>query len=285
MTAPAVLPSTLAWRAPRASGYDDTLVEVPPRVPGYRLLRPIGRGRRTTAWLAWDLNRRADVVLKLEAAPGDSLQQDSAIAARVEGPNLLRVHGQGRTAAWSYLVLEHLPGGDLATRLGEPMSPETALALLRQAAEALAQLHRQGLVHRDVKPANFLLRADGSLVLADFGLVAAAGTVDAACGPDTIVGTPRYVAPEQLQGAPASPAADVYSLGVLLHEMLCGRPPFNGETLMEVLAQHLLATPAPLPADLAELQPLADRMLCRDLQGRLPDADAVLGLLGQRYSK
>jgi serine/threonine protein kinase len=176
--------------------------------------------------------------------------------------------------------MEHLQGGDLARRLREPLPREQALSLLRQAAGALAQLHRQGLVHRDVKPANFLLRADGSLVLADFGLVAEAGQQDVV--PGTLVGTPRYVAPEQLQGAPAAPAADVYGLGVLLYEMLCGRPPFAGETLAEVLAQHLVATPAPLPAALADLQPLADRMLAREVHTRLPDADAVLGLMGQR---
>jgi serine/threonine protein kinase len=274
------LPASLAWRAPRSSGHDAGGFQAPPRVPGYRLLRQIGCGRRTAAWLAWDLNRRADVVLKLEAAPGASLQRDCAVAARVQGPHLVRVHGQGRTSAWSYVAMEHLQGGDLARRLREPLPREQALSLLRQAAEALAQLHRQGLVHRDVKPANFLLRADGSLVLADFGLVAEAGQQDVA--PGTLVGTPRYVAPEQLQGAPAAPAADVYGLGVLLYEMLCGRPPFAGETLAEVLAQHLVATPAPLPAALADLQPLADRMLAREVQSRLPDADAVLGLMGQR---
>jgi serine/threonine protein kinase len=274
------LPASLAWRAPRSSGHDAGGFQAPPRVPGYRLLRQIGCGRRTAAWLAWDLNRRADVVLKLEAAPGASLQRDCAVAARVQGPHLVRVHGQGRTSAWSYVAMEHLQGGDLARRLREPLPREQALSLLRQAAEALAQLHRQGLVHRDVKPANFLLRADGSLVLADFGLVAEAGQQDVA--PGTLVGTPRYVAPEQLQGAPAAPAADVYGLGVLLFEMLCGRPPFAGETLAEVLAQHLVATPAPLPAALADLQPLADRMLAREVQSRLPDADAVLGLMGQR---
>lgn len=282
MGSEAVLPASLAWRAPRAAGHDAGAMDAPPRVPGYRMLRPIGRGRRTCAWLAFDLNRRADVVLKLEAAPGASVLHDGAVAARVQGPNLVRVHAQGRTGQWAWLAMEHAAGGDLARKVGAALPRSDVLALVRQAAEALAQLHRQGLVHRDVKPANFLLRADGTLMLADFGLVVATGEGGEAQAAGALFGTPRYVAPEQLQGAPAAPAADVYSLGVLLHELLTGRPPFAGETLMEVLAQHLLAEPARLPAALADLQPLVDRMLCKDLQGRLPDADAVLGLLGQR---
>ena len=274
--------ASLFWRSPRAASDDETIIEVPPRIPGYRLLRPIGRGRNTRAWLAFDLNKRADVVLKLEAAPGISLDRDCAVAARVQGPNLVRIHSQGRTAAWAYLAMEHLPGGDLASRMGRALPREQALPILRQAAEAVAQLHRHALVHRDVKPGNFLLRADASLVLADFGLTVAAGSVDAEAASGALYGTPRYVAPEQLQGAPAAPAADVYSLGVLLHELLAGRAPFSGETVEEVLAQRLLAEPARLPAPAADLQPLVDRMLCRQPQGRLPDADAVLGLLGQR---
>jgi eukaryotic-like serine/threonine-protein kinase len=256
-------------------------MQPPPRVPGYRLLRPIGGGRRSSAWLARDVVRRADVVIKLAPASGRGLQHDWAVAARVQSPHLVRVHGHGHAGPWSFLAMEHVEGGDLARRLRAPLERAEALSLLRQAAQALAQLHRQGLVHRDVKPANFLLRGDGSLVLADFGLVAAAGQSDGA-GRGAIVGTPRYVAPEQLEGAPASPAADVYSLGVLLYEMLCGRPPCPGETLMEVLAQHLLATPAPLPPELADLQALVDRMLAKEVHCRLPDGDAVLGLLGQR---
>ena len=280
MSGPAVIDPSLFWRAPRAGGDDETIVEVAPRVPGFRLIRLIGRGRSTRAWLAWDLNRHCDVVLKLEAAPGTSLQRESAVAARVLGPRLVRVHGEGRTATWAYLAMEHVPGGNLAMRMGQPFSRDLALAVLRQAAEALAQLHRHGLVHRDVKPANFLLREDGSLVLGDFGLVVDAGTEGSPDG--TLFGTPRYVAPEQLQGAPAQPAADVYSLGVLLHEMLGGRPPFSGESLTEVLAQHLIAEPARLPPEVADLQPLVDRMLCKEVQSRLSDADAVLGLMGQR---
>ncbi|MBK6008343.1 serine/threonine protein kinase [Ramlibacter ginsenosidimutans] len=274
------LHTSLAGSPPRPFARDAGGFDAPPRVPGYRFLRAIGRGRRTCAWLVFDLNRRAHVVLKLEAAPGASVLHDGAVAARVQGPHLVRVLGQGHTAEWNYLAMEHVAGGDLAAQLGQPMLPTRAMSLLAQAAEGLAQLHRLGLVHRDVKPANFLLRADGSLVLTDFGLVTQAGSAGAT--PGTLLGTARYIAPEQLQGAPAAPSADVYSLGLLLHEMLCGRPAFAGETLTELLAQQLIAEPARLPASAAAVQPLLDRMLCKDPRGRLADADAVLGLLGPR---
>jgi len=276
------VPVPLAWRSPRAAGHDAGGMEAPPRVPGFRLLRQIGQGRRTTAWLAWDLTRKTDVVLKLEPFPGPSLQRECVVAARVQSPLLVRMHGHGRTTQWSFIAMEHVPGGDLARRMRSAIDRDQALGLAAQAARALAQLHRQKLVHRDVKPANFLLRADGTLVLADFGLAVEAGALDPASGAGAVVGTPRYVAPEQLQGAPAAPAADVYSLGVLLYELLCGRPLFPGETLMEICSQQLLATPAPLPAPMADLQPLVDQMLCKDAHCRLPDADAVLGLIGQR---
>jgi serine/threonine-protein kinase PpkA len=265
---------------PRSAALDGRQAHVArevPQIPGYRLLRVIGRGRRSTAWLALDLRDGADVVLKIAAA--GALEREAEVAARVQGPNLVRVYAQGRAGHRSWLAMEHIAGSDLATRMRGGLARPQALALLAQAAEGLAQLHRQRLVHRDVKPANLLLRGDGRLVLADYGLVAATGAANSA---GALFGTPRYVAPEQLQGAPAAPAADVYSLGVVLYEMLCGRPPFPGETLMEILSQHLLAQPARLPDPLADLQPLVDRMLAKEVQCRLPDADAVLGLIGRR---
>ena len=178
--------------------------------------------------------------------------------------------------------MEYLPGGDLAARLSVGVDPQEAVELFGQAARGVAQLHRRRLVHRDVKPANFLVRADGSVVLADLGLAAEAGQPGASMDEGRVLGTPRYASPEQLQGAPATPAADVYSLGVMLHEMLAGRPPFAGETLMEVLSQQLVAPAPRLPGAAAALQPLVDRMLVKDANRRLPDAEAVLGLLGQR---
>lgn len=277
----AAMPASVAWRTLGAPARGAARLAPAPHIPGYRLLREIGTGRRSGAWLAVDLARYTEVVLKLQPAPGPALQREWEIASRLQGEHLVKVHAQGSTGAWRWLSMDHLPGGDLALRMRGGLAREQALSFAAQAARGLAELHRAGFVHRDVKPANFLLRADGSLVLADFGLSVPSGHVDRAKPQDALTGTPRYVAPEQLQGAPAAAAADVYGLGVMLYEMLCGRPPFAGATLMEVLAQHLVAPAPRLPSALADLQPLVDRMLAKEAPARLPDADAVLGLLAR----
>ena len=258
--------------------------EPAPHVPGFQLLRTLGRGRRSTVWLAQHLRQPGELALKLQQG-ACAFERESVLALRAAGPYVLQVHGHGRAGAWKWLAMEYLPGGDLAARLSVGVDPQEALELFEQAARGVAQLHRKGRVHRDVKPANFLVRESGALVLADLGLAAEAGHRGASVDDGRVLGTPRYAAPEQLQGAPAAPAADVYSLGVLLYEMLAGRPLFPGETLMEVLSQQLVAPPPALPGAAAALQPLVDRMLCKEVNSRLPDADAVLGLLGQRWTK
>jgi serine/threonine-protein kinase PpkA len=264
------------WAAITAGGVAPDALDgsVRPSIAGYRLYRRLGEGRRSTVWLAY--GPQGAVALKLvDRAAAAALAREYEIAAAFDHPNILRVLEQGRAGGIAYLAMEHAGGGSLALHLGRELEPAFALRLLRQAALALAQLHAAGRVHRDLKPANLMLRADGcNLLLADFGLVTAAG--DASAKPGALYGTPRYVSPEQLQGAPAQPAADVYSLGVLLYELLCGRPPFGGETLMEVLSQHLVAAVPPLPPALAALQPLAEAMLAKDAARRLPDARAVL---------
>jgi serine/threonine-protein kinase PpkA len=265
------------WAAITAAGVAPDALEgnAHPAIAGYRLARRIGEGRRSTVWLAY--GKQGAVALKLvDRAEGLALAREFQSAAVFAHPNILRVLEQGRAGGIAYLAMEYAAGGTLSEHLGSPLDPSFVLSVARQAALALMRLHAANCVHRDLKPANFLLRADDTVVLADFGLVTAAGSRDATARPGALFGTPRYVAPEQLQGAPAQPSADVYSLGVLLHELLCGRPPFGGETLMEVLSQHLVAAVPPLPPALAALQPLLVAMLAKDAAQRLPDARAVL---------
>jgi len=268
------------WAAITAAGVAADSIEgnVQPALAGYRLSRRIGEGRRSTVWLAQ--GRQGAVALKLvDRSAATDLAHEYETAAFFAHPHIVKVLDQGRAGSIAYLAMEYAAGGSLGNHLGRAMTPGKVLALVEQAALGLKRLHDANCVHRDLKPANFLLRADGTLLLADFDLVTAAGARDPAARPGALFGTPRYVAPEQLEGAPAQPAADVYSLGVLMYELLCGRPPFTGETLMEVLSQHLVAAVPPLPAALAPLQPLIDAMLAKDAARRLPDANAVLDRL------
>jgi serine/threonine protein kinase len=251
-------------------------------VGGYRLLCQIGRGRHSTVYLGRGVRPGGRVVaLKLvrrsmdaTRAAGNSLAAQFSIQAMLAHPHVLEVFAQGESEGDAYLAMEHAAGGALAAHL-ERMEPSRGVGLLADAASALASLHRNGWVHRDVKPGNLLLRADGRLVLADFGSACRAGE-GGGPGEGLVVGSPRYAAAEQLEGAPADPSADVYGLGVCFYEMLCGKPLFPGATLGELAAQHLVAPIPRLAGALAPWQPLLDAMVAKLPRQRLPDAQAVL---------
>jgi serine/threonine-protein kinase PpkA len=253
-----------------------------PRVPGYMLLRRVGQGRNATAYLAEDLRRGGEVVLKIpkaghtaDPARRASFEQEFQIPLLMRNKHVVRVFDQSVGGECSYLAMEYLDGGDVGGWIRRGVTATQALSLLRQAATALSQLHHRGFVHRDVKPANLLLRSCGDLVLADFGLACRIGAVSMASeGP--VIGTPCYAAPEQTQGAAARPAADVYSLGIVFYEMLCGLPPFPGTTAMELQCQHLMAAVPALPPAVARFQPLINAMLDKDARRRLADGAAVL---------
>ena len=184
--------------------------------------------------------------------------------------------GRGR---WSTVVADRHDGVDRALKIAPAAPLAQEAALLRTLAHPhVIRLHAEGrdergFVHRDVKPANLLVRTDGSLALADFGSAVriGEGASDAAAA-----GSPRHAAPEQSAGAPAAPTADVYALGTVLHEWLTGEPPFAGETAAELAAQHLVAPVPRLPAPLAHWQPLLDAMLATRPAARLADGAAVL---------
>lgn len=254
-----------------------------PRIPGYRIERRVGQGRTSTAYLAQDIAAGCKRVLKVlrpdhgaNEARLAAFRQEFAVPHGVHHQHIIRVFGQSAVDGHPYISMEYLGGGDLGRLIRCRPTAHEALGLLRQAATALAELHRAGFVHGDIKPANLLLRYSGDLVLADFGL---ARPLDSNCRPaqaGAIVGTPAYASPEQAEGDPGGTAADVYSLGVVFYEMLCGQPPFPGHTLMEVLCQHLMAAVPRLPEPLAGLQPLVDSMLAKKIASRLPDGQALL---------
>ncbi len=247
------------------------------RIGGYVIASVAGRGRGSIVYVA----RRGTeprVALKvsrqahLRATRGEcDFTREHHIAKAVAHLNVVRVHGHGMAGADAFLAQEHAGGGSLDEGL-PPVAPDRVFAWALQAASALAQVHALGWVHRDIKPANLLLRANGTLALADFGSAGATGDRPE---PGQLVGTPRYAAPEQQQGAPAAPSADIYALGVVLFEQLTGRPPFAGETVTELQAQHLMAPVPALPEALSPWMALIDAMLAKDPSQRLRDGQAL----------
>ena len=200
----------------------------------YRLEQLVASGGMAQVWQGTDEVLRRKVAVKLLhphlAADGSFVtrfRQEAVAAARLTHPGIVSIYDTCSEAGTEAIVMELVPGQTLRERLDDPapIDPWQAAGLAAQVAEALDAAHRAGLVHRDVKPANILLSGDGRVKVADFGIAKAMEEADLT-QPGLMVGTAKYVAPEQVEGKPVDARTDIYSLGVVLYEMLCGRPPF-----------------------------------------------------------
>lgn len=232
----------------------------------YRLVRRIATGGMGEVWQADDtvLGRRVALKLLVEELAADDratrrFVREARATARLAHPNVARVFDFGRDGGAPFLVMELLEGETLAARLASgPLGPAEAARVAAAVADALEAAHRLGIVHRDVKPSNVMLTRDGEVKVLDFGIAAAADETHSTTG-SGLYATVAYVSPERVAGEPATPASDVYSLGAVLYELLCGRPPFSGRSPALVARAHLHDQPVPVrqlapwvPARLAE---------------------------------
>jgi CheY-like chemotaxis protein len=262
----------------------------PLRLRGYRLTRKIGAGGMTEVYLA---EREADglaVVLKVLDASGKRASehlsrfiQEYALLSRIEHPNVVRIYDQGFTDDHAFIAMEYFAQGDLRSELGGGLPRRRALDVAGQVARALAAIHARGIIHRDLKPENIMRRADETVALADFGIAKSMLPADNLGFTQTrhgdVVGTPYYLSPEQAAGHEITPLSDLYSLGVMLWEMLAGERPFRAESLDLLLARHLNAPTPPLPAEHRALQPMVERLMAKRPQDRYPGAEAFLAEL------
>lgn len=261
-------------------------------VNGYRVTRPLGRGGMAMVYLARHEETGEDRVLKLlpisEHDGGDLVQRlinEAVLLSQVDHPNVAKIHEHGFTDWHAYIAMEYLPGGDLRNVLGKPMPPDRAADALIQIAGALEAIHAAGIVHRDLKPENVMRRADGAFVLVDFGIARQSGVQLSYVGTGHVVGTAAYLAPEYLEeGASVDHRGDIYSLGVLFHEMLTGRKPFDARNPMHVLDMHMRAPVPRLPAPLQWAQPLVDRMMAKRPQDRFTDTAALVAAVRSALS-
>ena len=253
----------------------------------YRLETLLGRGGMADVWRATDTKLARTVAVKVIHATyaqdpqfAERFLREARVVASLEHPNILPVYDFGDEGGIPFLVMPHLAGGTLRDRLhGSPSPLAVAAAWIRQLADALDAAHAAGILHRDVKPANVLLGRDDRLFLADFGIAKMVETMSGLTATGVVVGTPVYMAPEQAQGQPASPATDRYSLGVVAYEILAGRPPFEGDNPLSLMHQHV-STQAPalstkvggLPAG---LDAVLDRALSKNPAERPPTCRAL----------
>ncbi|MGZ4234430.1 MAG: serine/threonine-protein kinase, partial [Solirubrobacteraceae bacterium] len=210
-----------------------------------------------------------------------SFEREVQLLASVNDPGIVQIFDVGSAPEGLYYVSELVDGVSLSKRLRDgPLGPVEACDIAEQLAQALAAAHARRVVHRDIKPANVLINSEGRVKVADFGIARLFdGNADGAA---TIVGTPRYMAPEQGHGRLGSPATDVYCAGIVLYEMLAGHPPFDAKTTVELALRHLQDPPPPLPDDIPEaLVEVVDRTLQKEPADRYRDGRALARALSR----
>ena len=260
------------------------------RIPGIKVLRMIGEGGMSRVYLAAREGDDEPLVVKIlrSEVTGDKnalerFIEEYNLVERIRTRHVARIFGHGVSGELAYLVMEFFDGGDLNKRLNsKALAPDESLQIFRELMFALGDIHEQGVLHRDLKPQNLMFRADGSLAILDFGIAKHIDAIDRT-GHGEILGTPRYMSPEQVRGVALDLRTDIYSAGVLLFQMLSGTHLFDGETAVEVALHHLNSQPPDLPEHLSMYQRLMDKLVEKDRDARFRNADEVIGFLSRKY--
>ena len=255
----------------------------------YELHAVIGEGAFGRVYSGWDRRLERAVAIKMikpwwaeDPDWAANFDREARLLARISHPGIVQIFDIGRADEGLYYISELIDGESLAARLRRgPIPPWDAAAIAEQLCTALAQAHAERVIHRDVKPANILISSDGRVKVGDFGIARLAeGSTDG--GSATIVGTPRYMSPEQARGRRATPATDVYSVGIVLYEMLAGRAPFTEHSAVELALRHLHDRPPKLPSRTpAELDEIVARALAKEPRKRYADGAAMADVLHQ----
>lgn len=262
----------------------DMRTGIHPLIKGYRFIRKLGSTEHSGVYLAERQSTHMQVVLKvLRQMPGqndsigafDRFLQEYETIADMDHPNIVRIFDLGVSDDHAHIAMEYLGGGDLRNRIDRGIPERAAVQYLRQIASALAAVHAKGVLHRDLKPGNIMLRKDGSIALIDFGLAKKARLEAEITDKGEIFGTPYYMSPEQGHGNGVDERSDIYSLGAVFHEMLTGEKPFRADTAMGIIYLHANAPIPLLPTRFAEYQALLNMMLAKSPDDRLQSAAEI----------
>lgn len=262
----------------------DLRTGIHPLIRGYRFMRRLGSTEHSGVYLAERDSTHLPVVLKvLRQMPDDEdglgafdrFLQEYETIADMDHPNIVRIYDLGVADFHAHIAMEYLNGGDLRRRIDDGINEHDAIAYLRQIASGLQAVHEKGVLHRDLKPGNIMLRKDGTLALIDFGLAKKARLESAITDKGEIFGTPYYMSPEQGHGNGVDERSDIYSLGIIFYEMLTGQKPFKADTAMGIIYRHAQAPIPLLPARFAHYQALFNMMVAKSPGDRLASAAEI----------
>ena len=264
------------------------------QIPGYTILQKIGESEAAAVYLAIAEDLGHNVALKIskrkhtgEANPNDTgqrsimFQREFEAIAALDHSSIIDLFDYGIHEGVEFLAMEYFPCGDLKARLQNPLTADEAIAFLKEIALSLKVVHEAGIIHRDLKPPNVMLRDDGSVVLIDFGLARSLLGGDGSTRTGVLRGSPYYMSPEQAQGESLDARTDLYSLGVILYEMLAGKKPYLGASAIDVLQQHVMAPVPELPVHQLSYQPLLERLMSKSREQRIASCDELLVALEQ----
>jgi DNA-binding NarL/FixJ family response regulator/tRNA A-37 threonylcarbamoyl transferase component Bud32 len=260
------------------------------RIPGYRCVRRLSSGVISDLYLAESERAGTLVVIKVtrDKKSGNELDEsfkrflhEYGLVQRIAHPSIVRLYDLGLSDEHAYLVMEYFRGGDLRQRMRTHLSPQEALKYTLEIARSLEATHRSHVLHRDLKPGNVMLRDDGSLALIDFGLAKQEALEMDLTDSGIIFGTPHYMSPEQGHGETVDERSDLYSLGVMLFEMLTRYKPFMAENPMAIIYMHRKSPVPRLTLPVQSLQPLIDRLLAKNPADRFESASALVEALVQ----
>jgi serine/threonine protein kinase len=261
-------------------------------IGSYQIAEEIGQGGMAVVYRAYQPQLERWVAIKVLQATGTSgkeflarFRREARAVAALRHPNILTIYDYGEEGGIAYIVMEYVPGGTLKDCLGQPMEWPDAATLVIPVGRALSYAHSQGIVHRDVKPANVFLARPNWPLLGDFGLVKLVGGQRGITRPGVSIGTPAYFSPEQAAGEDVDHRSDIYSLGIILYELLTGRLPFVADSPVETMLRRLHEPPTPPrclnPRIAPQLEAIILQALACDPATRYPTMEALVNDLSR----